>query len=63
MDLTYPERGAGGVASAMIQLHGGIGFTWKHPAHRYLRRAISSRRVLGHEVALERVASVMSLPG
>jgi len=22
-----------------IQVHGGIGFTWEHPAHRYLRRA------------------------
>ncbi len=26
----------------MIQLHGGIGFTWEHPAHLYLKRAKSS---------------------
>jgi alkylation response protein AidB-like acyl-CoA dehydrogenase len=25
-----------------IQLHGGIGFTWEHPAHRYYRRALAS---------------------
>ena len=23
----------------MIQLHGGIGFTWEHPAHLFLKRA------------------------
>ncbi|MEU9024437.1 acyl-CoA dehydrogenase family protein [Actinomadura sp. NPDC048394] len=22
-----------------VQIHGGMGFTWEHPAHRYLRRA------------------------
>ena len=26
-------------AQEMIQLHGGIGFTWEHPAHLYLKRA------------------------
>jgi alkylation response protein AidB-like acyl-CoA dehydrogenase len=26
-------------AMQAIQMHGGIGFTWEHPAHRYLRRA------------------------
>ncbi|HEY7145889.1 MAG TPA: acyl-CoA dehydrogenase family protein [Streptosporangiaceae bacterium] len=25
-----------------VQLHGGIGFTWEHPAHLYLKRAKSS---------------------
>jgi alkylation response protein AidB-like acyl-CoA dehydrogenase len=28
-------------ATESIQIHGGIGFTWEHPAHRYLRRAKS----------------------
>ena len=23
-----------------IQVHGGIGFTWEHPLHRYYRRAL-----------------------
>jgi alkylation response protein AidB-like acyl-CoA dehydrogenase len=31
----------------MIQLHGGIGFTWEHPAHLYLKRAKSSAQALG----------------
>ena len=26
-------------AKESIQIHGGIGFTWEHPAHRYFRRA------------------------
>jgi alkylation response protein AidB-like acyl-CoA dehydrogenase len=26
-------------AAEMIQLHGAIGITWEHPAHRYLKRA------------------------
>jgi alkylation response protein AidB-like acyl-CoA dehydrogenase len=26
-----------------IQIHGGIGFTWEHPAHLYFKRAKSSR--------------------
>lgn len=30
-----------------VQLHGGIGFTWEHPAHRYVRRARSSEVLLG----------------
>ncbi|MFC5951325.1 acyl-CoA dehydrogenase family protein [Pseudonocardia lutea] len=30
-----------------IQLHGGIGFTWEHDAHLYLRRARADRALLG----------------
>ncbi len=30
-----------------IQLHGGIGFTWEHPAHLYLRRARHDSMFLG----------------
>ncbi|MCW0213223.1 MAG: acyl-CoA/acyl-ACP dehydrogenase [Pseudonocardia sp.] len=30
-----------------IQLHGGIGFTWEHDAHLYLRRARADMTVLG----------------
>ncbi len=28
----------------MVQMHGGIGFTWEHPAHLYLKRAKSTAR-------------------
>jgi alkylation response protein AidB-like acyl-CoA dehydrogenase len=30
-----------------IQMHGGIAFTWDHPAHLYLRRARSSAQLFG----------------
>jgi 3-oxochol-4-en-24-oyl-CoA dehydrogenase len=38
-----------GVANAKdcIQVLGGIGFTWEHDAHLYLRRALSIRQLLG----------------
>ena len=35
------------VAAEMIQLHGGIGFTWEHEAHRYLKRAKTTQLLLG----------------
>ena len=31
----------------MIQLHGAIGITWEHPAHRYLKRAHGARHLFG----------------
>jgi alkylation response protein AidB-like acyl-CoA dehydrogenase len=30
-----------------MQVHGGIGYTWEHPAHLYFRRATTSRMWLG----------------
>ncbi|MCA9513116.1 MAG: hypothetical protein KC560_20565, partial [Myxococcales bacterium] len=30
-----------------VQIHGGIGFTWEHDAHLYLRRATSTATLLG----------------
>ncbi|HUZ30114.1 MAG TPA: acyl-CoA dehydrogenase family protein [Solirubrobacteraceae bacterium] len=35
------------IAAETIQVHGGIGFTWEHPAHLYLKRAKSSELFLG----------------
>ncbi|MDT3441979.1 MULTISPECIES: acyl-CoA dehydrogenase family protein [unclassified Pseudofrankia] len=35
------------VAAENIQVHGGIGFTWEHPAHLYFRRAKSSQLLFG----------------
>ena len=34
-------------AAEMIQLHGAIGVTWEHPAHRYLKRAHGGRHLFG----------------
>jgi alkylation response protein AidB-like acyl-CoA dehydrogenase len=35
------------VAADNVQIHGGIGFTWEHSAHLYLKRAKSSQLLLG----------------
>jgi alkylation response protein AidB-like acyl-CoA dehydrogenase len=47
-------------ATENIQVHGGIGFTWEHPAHLYFRRAKSSELLFGgpavyHERLLHRL--------
>lgn len=34
-------------AMQAVQMHGGIAFTWEHPAHLYLRRARSGLQLLG----------------
>jgi alkylation response protein AidB-like acyl-CoA dehydrogenase len=34
-------------AGENIQIHGGIGFTWEHPAHLYFKRAKSSQVLFG----------------
>jgi len=35
------------VSAENVQVHGGIGFTWEHPAHLYLKRAKSTQLMLG----------------
>jgi alkylation response protein AidB-like acyl-CoA dehydrogenase len=35
------------VAGHNIQVHGGIGFTWEHPAHLYLKRAKTDQLLFG----------------
>jgi alkylation response protein AidB-like acyl-CoA dehydrogenase len=51
------------VALDNIQNHGGIGFTWEHPAHLYLKRAKSSQLFLGspgrHRA---RLATLLDIP-
>jgi 3-oxochol-4-en-24-oyl-CoA dehydrogenase len=52
------------VATHNIQIHGGIGFTWEHPAHLYVKRAKSSQLLLGspaHHRA--RLAELLDLAG
>jgi alkylation response protein AidB-like acyl-CoA dehydrogenase len=38
-------------ARECIHLHGGMGFTWEHDAHLYLRRARTSQTLLGDPIA------------
>ena len=40
------------IAAEMIQLHGGIGFTWEHEAHWYFKRAKSTQLLLGSITSL-----------
>lgn len=40
------------VANQNIQLHGAIGVTWEHPAHLYLKRAVSTWPLFGDPEAL-----------
>jgi len=50
-------------AEECVQMHGGIGFTWEHPAHMYLKRAKADSIALGtadrHRAAL---AALVDLP-
>jgi alkylation response protein AidB-like acyl-CoA dehydrogenase len=50
-------------AQECVQLHGGIGFTWEHPAHLYLKRAKAASVAFGtpgaHRAAL---AGLVNLP-
>ncbi|HWS73977.1 MAG TPA: acyl-CoA dehydrogenase family protein [Quisquiliibacterium sp.] len=39
------------VAATSIQMHGGIAFTWAHPAHLYLRRARADAQLFGAPAA------------
>jgi alkylation response protein AidB-like acyl-CoA dehydrogenase len=38
------------IAAETIQVHGGMGFTWEHPAHLYFKRAKSSSLLFGDPV-------------
>jgi alkylation response protein AidB-like acyl-CoA dehydrogenase len=44
---SYCSRAYCHIAAENIQVHGGIGFTWEHPAHLYFRRAKSSEMLFG----------------
>ena len=47
------------VAADCIQVHGGIGFTWEHPAHLYYRRAKSSELLFGSPAAHRRALAAL----
>lgn len=51
-------------AAENIQIHGGIGFTWEHSAHLYLKRAKSSQLLLGRPHAAQaRLANAVGICG
>lgn len=50
-------------AEECLQLHGGIGMTWEHPVHLYLKRAKSSELITGAPTAhLTALAALADLP-
>ncbi|WKX68749.1 acyl-CoA dehydrogenase family protein [Streptomyces sp. XD-27] len=59
----YAAQAAVHAAHECVQLHGGIGMTWEHPAHLYLKRAKSAEIALGtpgrHRA---RLADLVGLP-
>lgn len=59
----YCSKVAVHAAEECVQLHGGIGMTWEHPAHLYLKRAKADANAFGtagrHR---ETVAALMELP-
>lgn len=50
-------------AKDCIQVLGGIGFTWEHDAHFYLRRAVALRQWLGGSACWRRRAAELALHG
>jgi alkylation response protein AidB-like acyl-CoA dehydrogenase len=54
-------------AQECVQLHGGIGFTWEHPAHLLLKRAKSGSMALGtsdrHRATLAALVDLPPTPG
>jgi 3-oxochol-4-en-24-oyl-CoA dehydrogenase len=56
---TLAVPAAVGNASLNIQVHGGIGFTWEHDAHLYLRRAAAIAAVVDTEQAATEVTDLV----
>jgi hypothetical protein len=50
-------------AKSAIQVLGGIGYTWEHDAHLFLRRALANRQVLGGTTAWQLRAGRLASAG
>jgi alkylation response protein AidB-like acyl-CoA dehydrogenase len=49
-------------AAETIQIHGGMGFTWEHPAHLYFKRARASAALFGDPIEhRDRLASLLGI--
>jgi alkylation response protein AidB-like acyl-CoA dehydrogenase len=60
MAKAYASDASRKVSNAGIQLHGGIGMTWEHGLHLYMKRAKASEVAFGDATwHRERVASLM----
>jgi alkylation response protein AidB-like acyl-CoA dehydrogenase len=69
VDLSAAVAGALGpdafvrVAKDCIQILGGVGFTWEHDAHLYLKRATAVRQLLGGAGPWRATAATLALSG
>ncbi|MBV8982046.1 MAG: acyl-CoA/acyl-ACP dehydrogenase, partial [Acidimicrobiia bacterium] len=54
---------AADAAKECVQILGGIGFTWEHDAHLYLKRAMSVRQLVGPTSAWRQRTARMALKG
>jgi alkylation response protein AidB-like acyl-CoA dehydrogenase len=50
-------------AKKCVQILGGIGFTWEHDAHFYLKRAMATRLLLADVATLEQGVATLALDG
>ncbi len=50
-------------AKDCVQILGGIGFTWEHDAHLYLRRALANRQLLGGSARWRRQVADLAIAG
>ena len=58
----YVGEHAPRITRGCLQVHGGIGYTWEHDLHLYLRRVESNRALYGSpEQHLDRVAEIVGL--
>jgi alkylation response protein AidB-like acyl-CoA dehydrogenase len=44
---SYCSEASFNATTKSTQIDGGIGFTWEHPAHRYIKRAKNSELLFG----------------
>jgi alkylation response protein AidB-like acyl-CoA dehydrogenase len=61
---SYCAKAATHAAEEAVQLHGGLGMTWEHPAHLHLKRAKADELLLGTpEAHRQALAVLVDLPG
>src|SRR5260370_20012697 len=59
----FTTDGVAALAGEALQTHGGIGFTWEHDLHLYLRRAKVNEMLYGTTAEhYERLASLLEAP-
>ena len=59
MAATTAAHAADRNAQLNIQVHGGIGFTWEHDAHLYLRRALAIEALIDSETAATDITDLL----